>query len=75
MDTLRIMQRFHSLFYTPQFVALHLGVFAEEDLRLELSTATSGTELSTRVLSGAAELGVSGPLRTLELAEEGARGS
>lgn len=64
MDTLRITQRFHSLFYTAQFVALHLGVFEQEGLRVELSR---------KVLSGEADLGLSGPIRTLELAEHGSR--
>lgn len=74
MHTLRIMQRFHSLFYTPQFVALHLGAFEAEGLQIELSTATSGTELSAKVVSGEVDLGLSGPIRTLELAGHGGPG-
>lgn len=73
MDTLRVMQRFHALFYTPQFVALRLGVFEEEGLRIELTTAMSGAELSAKVLGGDADVGLSGPIRTLELAEQGSR--
>ena len=46
MDTVRIIQRFHSLLYTPQFVTLHLGVLEQEKLRVEVSTANSGAELS-----------------------------
>jgi len=74
MDTLRIMQRFHSLFYTPQFVALHLGAFEAEGLQIELSTATGGADLSAKVVSGEVDLGLSGPIRTLELAEHGGPG-
>lgn len=74
MDTIRIVQRFHSLFYTPQFVALHLGVFEAEGLQIELSTATSGAELSAKVVSGEMDLGLSGPIRTLELADQGGPG-
>jgi NitT/TauT family transport system substrate-binding protein len=73
MDTLRIIQRFHSLFYTPQFVTLHLGVLAQEKLRVEISTATSGAELTATLLSGAADLGLSGSIRALALAEKGSR--
>jgi NitT/TauT family transport system substrate-binding protein len=73
MDTIRIIQRFHSLFYTPQFVALHLGVLEQEGLRVELSTAASGAELSAKLLRGEADLGLSGSIRTLELAERGSR--
>ena len=68
MDTLRIMQRFHHLFYTPQFVIMHLGVLEQEDLRVELSTATSAAEVNDKLLSGAADVGLGGPIRTLELA-------
>ena len=69
MDTLRIIQRFHHLFYVPQFVVMHLGVLAQEGLRVELSTATSAAEVNETLLSGEAELGLGGPIRTLELAE------
>jgi NitT/TauT family transport system substrate-binding protein len=71
MDTIRIVQRFHSLFYTPQFVALHLGVLEQEGLRVDLTTAASGAALSAMLLRGEADLGLSGPIRTLELAERG----
>ena len=71
MDTLRIMQRLHSPFYAPQFIAMHLGVLAETGIQVELHTATSGLELRRHLLSGAMHLGLSGPLWSLELAEEG----
>jgi NitT/TauT family transport system substrate-binding protein len=73
MDTLRIIQRFHALFYTPQFVTLHLGVLEQEGLQVELSTAANGAELSAKLLRGEADLGLSGSIRTLELAEKGSR--
>jgi NitT/TauT family transport system substrate-binding protein len=71
MDTIRLIQRFHSLFYTPQFVTLHLGVLEQEGLRVDLTTAASGAELSAKLLSGEVDLGLSGSIRTLELAEKG----
>ena len=73
MDTVRIMLRFHSLFYTPHFVAMHLGVFEEEKLGVEVRTATSGGELASALLKGEAEFGLSGPIRGLDLAEKGSR--
>jgi NitT/TauT family transport system substrate-binding protein len=74
MDTVRIIQRFHSLFYTPQFVTLHLGVLEQEELRVDVRTAGSGAELTAKLLSGEADLGLSGSIRTLELAEQGRGG-
>jgi NitT/TauT family transport system substrate-binding protein len=73
MDTVRIIQRFHSLFYTPQFVTLHLGVLAQENLRVEIGTANSGADLTAKLLSGRADLGLSGSIRALELADKGSR--
>jgi NitT/TauT family transport system substrate-binding protein len=71
MDTVRIILRFHSLFYTPHFVAMHLGVFEQEKLGVEVRTANSGGELANALLKGEAELGLSGPIRGLALAEKG----
>jgi NitT/TauT family transport system substrate-binding protein len=73
MDTVRLIQRFHSLFYTPHVVTLHLGVLEQEELRVEVSTATNGRDLNDKLLSGAADLGLGGPMRTLELADQGSR--
>jgi NitT/TauT family transport system substrate-binding protein len=73
MDTLRIIQRFHALFYAPQFVAMHLGVLAREELRVEVSTAKGSAELIRTLLSGEADLGLSGPIRALQLAHGGSR--
>jgi hypothetical protein len=52
MDTLRMVQRFHHLFYTPQFVVIHLGVLEQEGLRVELTTATNAAELNEKLLNG-----------------------
>src|SRR5262245_25296279 len=69
MDTLRIIQRFHHLFYTTQFVIMHLGVLEQEGIRVELTTATSAAEVNNKLLNGEADVGLGGPIRTLELAE------
>jgi len=71
METVRIIQRFQSLFYTPQFVTLHLGVLAQEGLQVEVITASSGTDVGNALLRGEADLGLGGSIRTLELADQG----
>jgi NitT/TauT family transport system substrate-binding protein len=73
MDTVRIILRFHSLFYTPHFVAMHLGAPEQEGLRAEVTTANSGAELANALLTGEADLGLSGSIRGLDLAEKGSR--
>ena len=71
MDTLRIIQRFHHLFYTPLFVVVHLGVLEQEGIRVEISTANTAAELNDKLLNGGADVGLGGPIRTLEMAEHG----
>jgi NitT/TauT family transport system substrate-binding protein len=73
METVRIIQRFQSLFYTPQFATLHLGVLAQEGLQAEVTTAGSGAEVGNALLRGEADLGMGGSIRTLELADQGSR--
>src|SRR5688572_25253894 len=73
METVRIIQRFRSLFYTPQFATLHLGVLAQEGLQAEVTTAGSGAEVGNALLRGEADLGLGGSIRTLELADRGSR--
>jgi NitT/TauT family transport system substrate-binding protein len=73
MDTVRIILRFHSLFYTPHFVVMYLGVLAQEGLRVEVRTANSGGDLANALLTGEADLGLSGSIRGLDLAEQGSR--
>ena len=60
MQTVRIIQRFHSLFYSPQFVTLHRGVLEQEGLQVEVITASSGTEVGDALLRGEADLGLGG---------------
>src|SRR5262249_1254560 len=69
MDTLRIIQRFHHLFYTPQFVVIHLAVLDQQGFRVELTTAKAAAELNDKRLNGGADLGLGGPIRPLEMAE------
>jgi NitT/TauT family transport system substrate-binding protein len=46
-------------------------MLADIGIQVELHTATSGLEVRQRLLSDAMHLGLSGPLWSLELAEEG----
>lgn len=47
----------------------HLGVLEQEGLSVELTTATSAAEVNDKLLDGTADVGLGGPIRTLELAE------
>ncbi|MBI4640523.1 MAG: ABC transporter substrate-binding protein, partial [Candidatus Tectomicrobia bacterium] len=69
-DVIRVAEVLHALFYTPQFVAIHLGSFEEEGLQIELMTANDGRLVIEQLLKGEADIGLSGPMRTLKLADE-----
>jgi NitT/TauT family transport system substrate-binding protein len=69
IDTLRIVQRFHHLFYAPLAVLRHLDVLAQEGLHVEVITAATAAEPNDRLVDGTADIALGGPIRTLELAE------
>jgi hypothetical protein len=71
MDTVRITPRFHSLFDTPHFVVMRLGILEQQGLRTEVSAVNSGGEVASALPKGEAGLDVSGSVRGLELAETG----
>ncbi len=67
---LRVAAPFHSIFYTPLFVAKHLGAFEAEGLDVSIHP-TPPNGVMAGLLEGAVDVGVSGPMRALELADRG----
>ena len=65
------MAPFHSLFYAPQFVALHGGHFAAEGLEIALTTAEAGASTVDALRTGSVDLALSGLMRSFELADRG----
>ena len=70
-DRLTIYEPFHSVFYTPQFVALHGGHFAAEGLDVEVRTAGGGITTTGALLDDAAPIALGGIMRSLDLADRG----
>jgi NitT/TauT family transport system substrate-binding protein len=66
------METFRSLFYAPQFVALHGGHFLAEDLAVSVRTAGGGATTTGSLLSGEVEVSLGGLMRSFELADRGA---
>ena len=62
----------HSIFYTPQYVAIENGYFEEEGLNLELVTGFGADKVMTAVLSGEAEIGFMGAEASVYAYAEGA---
>jgi NitT/TauT family transport system substrate-binding protein len=66
---LTVVEPFRSIFYTPQFVALHRGEFAAEGLDITVTTAAEAGGTVRALLDGSADLALGGIMRSLELAD------
>jgi NitT/TauT family transport system substrate-binding protein len=63
------MTPFHSLFYAPQFVAVHRGFFAEEGLDVTTEVSSGGRTTVSALLDGSIQIGLGGIMRSLDLAD------
>ena len=68
---LAVVEPFRSLFYAPQFVALHRGFFANEGLDVVVKTATDAAGTVRALMDGRAEIALGGLMRSLDLADRG----
>lgn len=55
----------HSIFYAPQYVAIHNNYFKEEGLDIELILAAGADKVTASVLSGDVDIGFSGSEATI----------
>lgn len=61
----------HSIFYAPQYAAIHLGFFEEEGIELELSNGQGADKVMAAVLSGNVDIGFAGPEAAIYVYNEG----
>ena len=61
LQKVRLIEVTHSLFYTPQYVALTQGFFEEEGLQIELTNGKGADKCMTALLSGEADIAFMGP--------------
>ena len=61
----------HSLFYTPQYVALTQGFFEEEGLKIELVNGKGADKVMASLISGEAEIGFMGPEASVYVYNQG----
>jgi NitT/TauT family transport system substrate-binding protein len=72
MGRLRLAQAHRPVFYLPHVVAAAIGAFARRSLQIEV--VPMATSDQWRMLtSGAADIAIGGPMRTMKLHETGAR--
>ena len=61
LETVRVSEVTHSIFYAPMYAADALGYFEEEGLKIELTNAGGADAVMAAVLSGGADIGFCGP--------------
>jgi len=61
LATIRLSEVTRSVFYAPQYAAIELGFFADEGIHIDLITSDGADRVMTALLSGAADIGLSGP--------------
>ncbi len=67
----RLIEVTHSVFYAPQYVAIHEGYFADEGIDIELTTGEGADKVMTAVLAGQADIGFMGPEAAIYVYNEG----
>ena len=59
-NVIRLNEVTHSLFYTPQYLAMALGYFEEEGLEVEVVNGAGADNVMTALLTGEADIGLMG---------------
>lgn len=57
---IRLSEVTHSIFYAPQYLALALGYFEEENLTVEITNGSGADNVMTALLTGEADIGLMG---------------
>lgn len=59
-NVIRLNEVTHSLFYTPQYLAMALGYFKEEGLTVEITNGSGADNVMTALLTNEADIGLMG---------------
>lgn len=71
LQTVRVCEVTHSIFYAPQYVAIARGYFEEEGIAIELSNGQGADAVMSAVLSGNMDIGFAGPEAAVYVYNEG----
>ncbi len=61
----------HSIFYAPQYAAIELGYFKDENINLNLVTGFGADKVMTALVSGDADIGFMGSESSIYVYQEG----
>ena len=65
LTTVRLSEVTRSVFYAPQYVAIEMGFFEDEGIVIDLITSDGADRVMTALLTGAVDIGLSGPEATI----------
>lgn len=71
LDKVKVAEVTHSVFYAPQYVAIEKGFFEDEDIDIELTLTSGADNVMAAVLSGDANIGLSGSEATIYVYNKG----
>lgn len=71
LTKVKVAEVTHSVFYAPQYVALHNGYFEEEGLDVDLILTSGADNVMAAVLSGDVNIGLSGSEATIYVYNKG----
>lgn len=70
-NEIRLNEVTHSVFYAPLYVAINLGYFEDEALKITLTNGGGADKTMTAVISGQADIGFCGPEAVIYVYNEG----
>ena len=71
LKTIRLNEVLGSVFYAPMYVAINVGFFEEEGLKIDLSTGQGADKTMQQLLSKNADIGFSGPEQVVYIYNQG----
>lgn len=73
LQTVKLIEVVHSIFYAPQYVALNEGFFKDEGLLVELSTAWGGDKAAASLMADSGDIALIGPEPSIYVYQQGAK--
>ena len=71
LQTIQVNEVTRSVFYAPQYVAIHNGYFEENGMEIELTTGQGADAVMTAVLADQCDIGFAGPEASIYVYNEG----